>query len=139
MADTWTYRTELDPTVIPDEWVWERLRARRDTLLRDSDWTMHTDAPVDVAAWQTYRQALRDLTTAPDPRAVTWPTMPATVGTNANLATLKAQALAAFNTNRAAIAAANPTTAQVIAQVKNLSAQNNAIMRIVLGLLDGTN
>lgn len=69
-----------------------------------------------------------------------------------NLATLTAQALTAFNTNRAgitantaALAVANPTTAQVISAVKmllqqniNLQSQNNALMRLVLGLLDGT-
>ena len=55
-----------------------------------------------------------------------------------NFATLTHQALAAFNTNRRAIAATNPTNAQVVAQVKNLSAQNNAIMRLLLGLLGGT-
>jgi hypothetical protein len=56
-----------------------------------------------------------------------------------NLTTLQAQAIAALAQNRAAIAASNPTNAQVIAQVKALSAQNNALIRIVLGLLDGTN
>ena len=55
-----------------------------------------------------------------------------------NRAALTAQATAVFITNRAAIAASNPTNAQLIQQVKNLSAQNNAIMRLLLGLLDGT-
>lgn len=57
----------------------------------------------------------------------------------ANTGTLHAQAAAALAQNRAAIAAAAPTNAQVIAQVKNLSAQNNALIRLVLGLLDATN
>jgi hypothetical protein len=52
--------------------------------------------------------------------------------------TLQAQAENALAQNRAAIAAAAPTNAQVIAQVKNLSAQNNALIRLVLGLLDAT-
>jgi hypothetical protein len=56
----------------------------------------------------------------------------------ANTDTLHAQANAALAQNRAAIAAASPTNAQVIAQVKNLSAQNNALIRLVLGLLDAT-
>jgi hypothetical protein len=37
------------------------VRAQRDRLLADSDWTQLADAPVDQAAWATYRQALRDL------------------------------------------------------------------------------
>jgi hypothetical protein len=56
----------------------------------------------------------------------------------ANTDTLHAQATTALAQNRAAIAAAAPTNAQVIAQVKNLSAQNNALIRLVLGLLDAT-
>jgi hypothetical protein len=38
-----------------------RVRAQRDRLLAASDWTQVADAPVDQAAWATYRQALRDL------------------------------------------------------------------------------
>jgi hypothetical protein len=42
----------------------EVLRGRRNMLLRESDWTQFSDAPItDVkkAEWVTYRQALRDL------------------------------------------------------------------------------
>lgn len=38
-----------------------KVRAERDRLLSASDWTQVADAPVDQAAWATYRQALRDL------------------------------------------------------------------------------
>jgi hypothetical protein len=38
-----------------------QVRAQRDRLLADSDWTQILDAPVDRTAWATYRQALRDL------------------------------------------------------------------------------
>jgi hypothetical protein len=38
-----------------------RLRYWRDTELARTDWTQVADAPVDQAAWATYRQALRDL------------------------------------------------------------------------------
>lgn len=38
-----------------------QVRAARDWALTDSDWTQVADAPVDKAAWATYRQALRDL------------------------------------------------------------------------------
>lgn len=39
-----------------------KVRLQRNQLLKDSDWTQVADAPVDKAAWITYRQALRDLT-----------------------------------------------------------------------------
>ena len=58
-----------------------------------------------------------------------------------NHATLNTQAQAALAQNRTAIAA-NPnavTLAQVATQVQALSAQNNALIRLVLGLLDATN
>ena len=36
------------------------MRAKRNELLAQSDWTQVADAPVDQQAWATYRQALRD-------------------------------------------------------------------------------
>ncbi len=36
------------------------MRAVRNDLLAQSDWTQVADAPVDRQAWATYRQALRD-------------------------------------------------------------------------------
>ena len=56
---------------------WNSVRAQRDQLLVNSDWTQVADAPGDKAAWATYRQALRDLpSTGSDPDALTWPTSP---------------------------------------------------------------
>lgn len=141
MSDTWDYLTGLDnpeggPT---DATVWARLRYRRDALLAASDSRVGPDAPGDVDGWRTYRQALRDLpANTTDPRQAVWPVAPTSTTVGANRAALYARAVAAFNTNRQAIAATNPTNAQVVAQVKKLSAQNNAIMRLLLGLLDGT-
>jgi hypothetical protein len=40
---------------------WNQIRQWRDRELAASDWTQLPDAPVDKAAWATYRQALRDL------------------------------------------------------------------------------
>lgn len=79
---TWAFWTDLDTADrgIPDEWVWERLRLRRDALLAASDFRMVPDAPWDTTPWAAYRQALRDMTTAPDPRRVAWPTPPASEG-----------------------------------------------------------
>ena len=44
-----------------NEQKWEQIRLWRDAKLAASDWTQTLDAPVDKAAWATYRQALRDL------------------------------------------------------------------------------
>lgn len=54
------------------------IRTQRGEKLKDSDWTQVADAPVDQAAWATYRQALRDISAQPGfPWTVTWPEMPA--------------------------------------------------------------
>lgn len=59
--------------------AWADVRAARKRLLQMCDWTQTVDAPLSAAvkaAWATYRQALRDITTQPDPFNVTWPTPP---------------------------------------------------------------
>lgn len=55
---------------------WTVVRAERNKLLVDSDWTQLPDAPVDAAAWATYRQALRDVTNQANPFAIVWPESP---------------------------------------------------------------
>lgn len=55
---------------------WDSIRAERNKKLADCDWTQLPDAPVDAAAWATYRQELRDITTQTDPFNITWPTEP---------------------------------------------------------------
>jgi len=53
------------------------LRAQRDAKLAASDWTQVADAPVDKAAWATYRQQLRDLpANTADPANPVWPQEP---------------------------------------------------------------
>jgi hypothetical protein len=53
------------------------VRTKRNKLLAESDWTQVADAPVDQAAWATYRQELRDVPAqAGFPNAVEWPTSP---------------------------------------------------------------
>lgn len=78
---TWDYSNPQFDTPgnpVPDEWVWGRLRLRRNAELTASDWTQTADAPVDKAAWAAYRQALRDLpANTSDPREAVWPTPPA--------------------------------------------------------------
>ena len=53
------------------------VRQDRDKKLVASDWTQVADAPVDKAAWATYRQGLRDISTQAEfPLTVVWPTQP---------------------------------------------------------------
>lgn len=58
----------------PDK-AWAAVRAERNKRLAASDWTQLGD--VNDAAWLTYRQALRDITTQSNPFAITWPVAPA--------------------------------------------------------------
>ena len=51
---------------------WDSIRTTRNQKLSACDWTQLPDAPVDQAAWATYRQALRDVTTQTDPFNITW-------------------------------------------------------------------
>ena len=44
-----------------NEQKWEQIKLWRNAQLARTDWTQLSDAPVDQAAWATYRQALRDL------------------------------------------------------------------------------
>lgn len=88
---------QVNPTLIDDQWemTWavtpatpeqiaERLNAKeaevrqqRNQLLSACDWTQLPDAPVDTAAWATYRQELRDVTAqAGFPWEVQWPVEP---------------------------------------------------------------
>ena len=53
------------------------VRALRTQKLKDCDWTQISDSTADKAAWATYRQALRDITTqAGFPWTVEWPVQP---------------------------------------------------------------
>ena len=63
------------------------LREERFRLLSECDWTQGADVPNSIkTAWQTYRQALRDLPSSSSPSldeyynlnfsSVTWPTKP---------------------------------------------------------------
>jgi hypothetical protein len=62
---------------VTDEIYLARMRHWRDTELARTDWTQVADAPVNQAAWATYRQALRDLPASnSDPRKIQLPTAP---------------------------------------------------------------
>ena len=68
-----------------DTLTWDSIRATRDKILRDTDWTMTSGATVDQAQWAAYRQVIRDIPqTYKDktPDDVVWPTQPSTAGPN---------------------------------------------------------
>ena len=74
LKPTWA---QVQDGVIPQQWV--VVRERRNRKLRASDWSVLPDVPITAekrAEWETYRQALRDITTQPDPFNITWPTPP---------------------------------------------------------------
>lgn len=56
--------------------AWDIVRAQRNALLADCDWTQLPDAPVNAAEWAAYRQDLRDITEQADPLNIAWPTLP---------------------------------------------------------------
>jgi hypothetical protein len=85
---------ELPPVLINGTWIQQwgtrlpteeetaakqiEVRADRNRRLSDCDWTQVADAPVDQAAWQAYRQLLRDVTSQPGfPWDTEWPIPPA--------------------------------------------------------------
>ena len=65
--------------------TWDSIRATRDQILIDTDWTMTTGASVDQAQWAAYRQNIRDIPqtySGKTPDEVVWPTQPSTAGPN---------------------------------------------------------
>ena len=61
--------------------AWSYLRSKRTGLLMQCDWTQVSDAPVDQAAWASYRQALRDMPqNTTDPFNPVWPNPPSDGG-----------------------------------------------------------
>jgi hypothetical protein len=56
------------------------IRAKRNRLLLDCDWTQTLDAPISESQkldWANYRQSLRDLpATISDDGSISWPTKP---------------------------------------------------------------
>lgn len=65
----------IDPRTPETEWP--LVRAKRDRLLLESDWTQLPDVPLATKeAWAEYRQQLRDVTLQQDPFNIVWPTRP---------------------------------------------------------------
>jgi hypothetical protein len=73
---------ESDPDPLPVEAIESQILLDRLERLRASDWSDTASAPERLgpdlyAAWQTYRQALRDITDQPGfPTDVVWPVAP---------------------------------------------------------------
>lgn len=64
---------------ISDEELWSKVRAERNRLLAECDWTMAADAPesLNFHEWEMYRQRLRDITIFYEhPKDVQWPISP---------------------------------------------------------------
>jgi hypothetical protein len=65
--------------VLAADLAWARVREKRKPLLEAADNGVNRaeDTGGNVAAWRAYRQALRNVTSQPDPLAVVWPQEPA--------------------------------------------------------------
>jgi len=58
---------------------WSEIRYSRNELLIECDWTQLSDSPLSEQKqqeWQTYRQALRDMTLQTNPFSIIWPSKP---------------------------------------------------------------
>ena len=72
-----TAKSQSDVDDLEVQKATQLLRRKRDQMLASCDWTQVPDAPVDQAAWATYRQALRDLpANTDDPANPVWPIQP---------------------------------------------------------------
>jgi hypothetical protein len=71
----YTTKQWFDPRT--PETQWPIVRQKRNQRLQATDWTQLGDVPAATKAlWESYRQALRDITNQPDPFNVVWPTPP---------------------------------------------------------------
>lgn len=77
LTTSWMPDTELEQ-LINNRILSSSVRARRNWLLQQTDWSQGKDVPAEVSSkWTTYRQELRDVTSqAGFPERVTWPTLP---------------------------------------------------------------
>jgi hypothetical protein len=69
----------VDGAWVPDtDLLWTAIRAEREPLLVEADhkYNHARDNGLDTSAISAYRQALRDITTQPDPANVAWPARP---------------------------------------------------------------
>ena len=70
----WEYRS---PTPEEHQNQSDYIREERNSRLSKCDWTLLPDVNVDIDAWKSYRQQLRDITTQVGfPWQVAWPAQP---------------------------------------------------------------
>lgn len=63
--------------VFVTEAAWAVVRAKRNVLLQQTDWTQLPDVPfLTKQDWAEYRQALRDITNQQNPLNILWPLQP---------------------------------------------------------------
>ena len=68
-------RVWIDPRTESSEWA--LVRIERDRRIAETDWTQYQDTSLALKVyWAPYRQALRDITTQPDPFNIVWPEQP---------------------------------------------------------------
>lgn len=68
-------RVWIDPRTESSEWA--AVRVERDRRIAETDWTQYQDTSLALKVyWAPYRQALRDITTQPDPFNIVWPEQP---------------------------------------------------------------
>ena len=68
-------RAWIDPRTESSEWA--VVRIERDRRIAETDWTQYQDTSLALKVyWAPYRQALRDITTQPDPFNIVWPEQP---------------------------------------------------------------
>lgn len=77
LSTSWMADTDLEQ-LISSRVKGSSVRARRNWLLQQTDWSQGKDVPDEVSStWTIYRQALRDITSQEGfPDRITWPTPP---------------------------------------------------------------
>lgn len=90
---------------------------------------LYAEDKIDAAAiWKAVDLGFLKITDAPVPEPQT----------HKNAATLRTQAANAIDANKTFLAISAPSNAQVLAQTKALTRQVNAVIRLVIGSLEGT-
>lgn len=74
------YRGDIPWSELSNEIKWDYIKKLRNSYLADCDWTQLADAALNIeekAAWQEYRQSLRDVPQVfASPDDVVWPVVP---------------------------------------------------------------